>query len=146
MMPEMKPIVKIVVNGSSGYGPYVDAYTDKVTITAEGIQYQYKPMCPEVHRPRKWSYRTDRPEFRELWSDLCRLMPDILAAEEELVCDGSEITFIVTFNDKTKQVKTFWSPDGDPFFSCFRLIRKMIPGEEEIPAALWLPEDDEEGS
>ena len=139
----MEKIIRISVKGGSGYGPYSEAFEDKVTVTEDGIQYQYKPMCPEVHKPRKWSYRTDRPEFRELWAELCRLMPDIWAAEEELVCDGCEATFKVTFEDKRKIVKTFWSPSGEPFFDCYRLIRKMIPGGEEIPAVLWLPEDEE---
>lgn len=124
----MEKIVRIAVKGGSGYGPYSEAFEDKVTVTEDGIQYQYKPMCPEVHRPRKWSYRTDRPEFRELWEELCRLMPDVLVADEIAVCDGCEATFTVTFAKKNRMVKTFWSPSGEPFYGCYRLIRKNDSG------------------
>ena len=135
-------IVRIVIKGCSGYGPYDLAYDDKVTLTRESIQYLYKPLCvSEENQPRKWSYRTDRPEFGKLWDELCLLILVVLVQEEEMVLDGSEVTFTVTYEDKSKIVKTFWSPYGEPFTSCFRLMKKMIPGGEKVPEVLWTEDE-----
>ena len=40
----------------------------------------------------------------------------------------------------------FESDSKDVIVPCFRVIRKMLPGGEKVPDALWLPEDDEEDS
>ena len=139
----MKKISRIMVKSASGYGPSTEAYEDRLTISEGGIQYLYKPFCPDVQRPRKWSYRTDRPEFRECWDELCNRIPDILALDEDFILDGSERTFIVAYDDKTKDVKTFWNFE-EAFAPCFRAIRKMLPGGEKVPETLWLPEDEED--
>jgi len=143
-MNSMKKIIRIIVKSASGYCPYTEAYDDKLTITEDGIQYLYKPLCLEAHQPQKWTYRTNRPEFGELWSELCRLMPSVLTTEADFICDVGETTFAVTYDDKTREGETFYSTYEEPFVSCFRIIRKMLPGGEKIPAVLWLPEDEEE--
>lgn len=135
-------IVRIAIKGCSGYGPYNLAYDDKVTVTCESIQYLYKPLCvSEDHQPIKWSYRTNSPEFREMWDELCAMIPVILEQEEEMVLDGGEVTFMVTYENKSKIVKTFWSPFGEPFTACFRLIKRMVPGGEKVPEVLWTEEE-----
>lgn len=139
---QLQAIIRIVIKGSSGYCPYDLAYDDKVTVTCESIQYLYKPLCiSEEHQPRKWSYRTNRPDFGEMWDELCAMIPVILEQEVEMVLDGGEVTFIVTYEDKLKITKTFWSPSGDPFTACFRLIKKMIPGGEKVPEVLWTEDE-----
>ena len=141
---EKLKIVKVVIKGASGYGPCDDAYEDALIVSETGIQYLYKPMCPEIHRPRKWSYKTDRPEYAEYWSELCRLMPEILALGEDIILDGCETTFIVTYEDKSKAVKTFWAIYEESLISCFHLVRMMVPGGEDIPEVINVSENDEE--
>lgn len=135
-------IVRIAIKSCSGYGPYDLAYDDKVTITRDSIQYLYKPLCnSEEHQPRKWSYRTNRPDFRIIWDELCSLIPVVLEQPEEMVLDGVEVTFMVTYEDKSKIVKTFGSPYGEPFTSCCQLIKMMIPEGELVPEALWTEDE-----
>lgn len=135
-------IVRLAIKGCSGYGPYDLAYDDKVTITRDSIQYLYKPLCiSEENQPRKWSYRTNRPDFEKIWDELCSSISAVLEQKEEMVLDGSEVTFTVAYEDKSKVVKTFWSPYGEPFASCFRLIKRMIPGGELVPEVLWTEDE-----
>ncbi len=133
----MCSISRIVVKGSSGYGPYDEAYDDCLTITHDGLQHVYKPLCiSEKHQPRKWSYRTDNPEFEKVWNEICYLIPDILSLDEEMVLDGCETRFTVTFENKTKIVKNFWSTFAEPLGELLRLMKKMVPDTEEVPEVL----------
>ena len=140
----MKKITRIVIKSSSGYGAFSDAYDDRITITEKGIQYVYKPLDLVTNQPVKWSYRTDRQEFREAWAELCKVIPGALAVEPDLVLDAGEMSFFVTYEDKSKAAQTFWGVNSELVYTCFRIIRRMLPGSEMIPKALWLPEDEEE--
>lgn len=134
-------IEKITIKSSSGYGPADEAYEDKLTIADTGIQYEYKPIySTEKHQPHKWSYRTDGSEFRKLWQELCEMMPDIIECPEEMCLDAGEVRFVIAFASKNKIVRNFWGAYGEPFWSCFRLIKKMVPGCEEEPTVLWTDE------
>lgn len=138
----MSRIIKIVIKGCSGYGPYNLAYDDKLTITNESIQYLYKPVFPsENHQSQKWYYRTNKPEFRQLWDNLCTMLPNILKQERELVLDGCETTFTITYEDKSKATTTCWSPNEEMIISCLKIIKRMVPPCEKEPAVLWISDE-----
>ena len=61
-----KEIKRITIKGSSGYCSYEYVYEDKLSITPDSISYEFVPaLNSHIRKPRKWTYKTDNPEFRE---------------------------------------------------------------------------------
>lgn len=121
----MKEIVRITIKGSSGYGPYDEAYEDKITISTDTIRYEYVPMVqgPE-NIPRKWSYKTTSPVFSELFRNAARAVEEILnRTEEAFACDIGVTAFSVQYSDKTRRHREFFLP-GDDFRECFMIIKQ----------------------
>lgn len=59
-------IVKIVIHTSSGY--WEPHYSDKLSITADSIKYEYHEFpSPE---PIKWSYSTNDKKFQQQFEDI----------------------------------------------------------------------------
>ncbi len=134
----MLDIIKIVIKGSSGYGPGDMAYTDKLTIESDCITYEYVPVVESEDNPkRRWRYKTNSPTYRELYGLVVAKIPDavINRDKDEFCPDIGGIEFIITFSDKNKWKHIFWIP-GYEFDNCFGLIKKMIPGCEETPSVL----------
>ena len=50
----MKDAIRIIIKGSSGYGPYDETYEDKVTISADSIRYEF---IPKVQSPKNMTKR-----------------------------------------------------------------------------------------
>ena len=74
-----KEIIRVVIKGSSGYGPVEEAYNDKVTITRDSIRYEYTPyLASETNPVRKWSYKTTSPIFQKEFDTLTLLMPKVM--------------------------------------------------------------------
>ena len=122
-------IVRITIKGESCYGPVDEAFSDKITITNSSIKYEYKPHPSsklETNIPRKWSYTTDSPMFKELF------ITDIGATE-----------IIATFEDKHRESAKFFCP-SEFFKEYFRLIKEMVPNTEYVPAVLLTEDDYEE--
>ena len=141
----MADITKIVIKGSSGYGPADEAYEDKLTLDSESIRYEYKPVVESERNPyRKWSYKTTSPIFRHVFLQAVDDMNDIMNMDDDAFCtDIGGIEFIVTFDDKTRWQKIFWLP-GDTFIDLFAVISKLIPDSEYKPAVLLTSEDFED--
>ena len=75
----MPDIIKIVIKGASGYCCSDEAYNDKVTITSDSIAYEYIPCLEsELNPKRKWSYKTDSPLFKVLYSRVVEILPRYL--------------------------------------------------------------------
>lgn len=138
----MIEILKIVIKGSSGWCVADEAYHDKVTITGDCVAYEYHPRYASITNPfRKWSYKTNSPIFMKQYADLVEAMPAIVNRDPNIFCtDVGGIEFILTYSDKTKFKQTFLLP-GDEFKDCFKIIKKMVPECEYVPAVL-LTEDD----
>ena len=141
----MSDIIRIVIKGASGYCCSDEAYNDKVTITSDSIAYEYIPFLESDLNPkRKWSYKTDSPLFKMLYSSVVEMLPRYLEEDIERFCtDIGGIEFIVTYSDKTKYKNIFWVP-GDDFMELFRAIKQMIPTTEYTPAVLLTSEDFED--
>lgn len=134
-------ITKIVVKGTSGYGPADMAFKDKVTVTESSIAYDYTPIFPsDKHIAQKWIYRTDSPIFRKLYYDAVSTIPAVLEIEEPLVCDISGTEFVISYDDGSKVKKEYWLP-SDMFDETFCILKKLIPSCEQIPEVLKTGED-----
>ena len=46
-----KEIIRVVIKGSSGYGPVEEAFRDKLTITRDSIRYDYTPYLVSERNP-----------------------------------------------------------------------------------------------
>ena len=139
-----KDIIRVVIKGSSGYGPVDEAFKDKVTITRNSIQYEYNPyLTSEINPVRRWSYKTTSPIFQKEFDELSTLLPKVMTYEDEFVMDVGMITFMITYSDKSREERDFYLP-GDDFIEVFSVIKKMVPGCEYVPAVLLTSEDYEE--
>ncbi len=138
----MMEVVRITIKGTSGYGPYDEAYEDKVTISPDSIRYEYVPMVQSPENMlRKWSYKTTNPAFSKLFWHAAAAVEEILDQEEKgLVLDIGEIVFTVRYSDKTRRSREFFLP-ADDFKECFSIIKRMIPACEDIPFVLQTSED-----
>lgn len=141
----MNSIVKIVIKGSSGYGPGDLAYEDKLTLTASSIAYEYNPLFASEENPvRKWSYKTTADDFGMLFSQISELMPRVMNPEFEcFACDAGMVDFTVTYADKGKQHRTHWG-FCDDFREIFSLIQILVPRTERIPEVIRIYDDDNE--
>lgn len=138
----MKEIIRIKLEGASGYCLVDEAYNDKLTIYPDSIRYEYTPVVEtETNISRKWSYKTSSPVFRKVFNDVSVAIEEIMDWEERPFCtDISGVGFEITYSDKTKRKRSFLLP-GDDFKDCFSIIKQMIPGCEYIPAVLLTSED-----
>ena len=141
----MAEIIRIIITGSSGYCLVEDAFTDKLTICADSIRYEYKPFIEDDSNiARKWSYKTNSPAFQALFQAASAEVEAILNLEYDFdVTDVGETAFVVTYADKTKRERAFFGTD-DSFKECFFIIRQMVPGCECVPAVLQTEEDYED--
>ena len=136
-----KDIIRVVIKGSSGYGPVDEAFNDKVTITRDSIRYEYIPyLASETNPARKWSYKTTSPIFQKEFVELTTLLPKVMTCGGEFVTDVGAITFTISYSDKSREVQEFYLP-GDDFKEVFSVIKKMVPGCEYVPAVLLTSED-----
>lgn len=136
-----KDIIRVVLKGSSGYGPVEEAFEDKIAITRDSIQYEYRPYLPSEMNPmRKWSYKTTSPILQKLFDDLTKLLPKVMTKDDAFVTDIGAITFAITYSDKSREEREFYLP-GDDFKEVFSVVKKMVPGCECVPAVLLTSED-----
>ncbi len=97
----MAEIKKIMIKGASGYCHIDESFEDKVSITPTSIEYEYVPHTEtEINTKRKWSYRTDSPIFKKLYSDIVEMIPEIIVREVTDTClDIGGIEFYITYSD-----------------------------------------------
>ena len=141
----MKEITKIVIKGTSGYCHVDEGYEDKIIITPNSIEYEYIPnkeSQSETNIYRKWSYRTTSPLFRELYKLVAEMTPQFYKYDpEDLICYDLGLTSITTiYVDRHRQTINFFT-SSEFFADYFRIIKKMVPPCEYIPAVLLTKED-----
>lgn len=138
----MAEIERIVIKSSTGYCCSDEAFKDKISITSMYIVYEYIPYLEtEINPKRKWSYRTDSPIFKKVYSDIADMIPEILGREiTEVYDDIGWIEFNITYIDKTRFKATYWV-SGDYFEVLFKTIKRLIPECEYIPAVFLTSED-----
>ena len=138
----MSDIRKITIKGFSGYGPYDEAYEDKITLTTDSISYEYIPTVEsEINPKRKWRYTTNSPIFSTTYDRISKLIEEILQKEIEAFCtDIGGMEFSLLYTNKSRVKKHYWLP-ADHFYEVVKLIRTMVPQTEYTPAVLLLEED-----
>ena len=126
------------------YSFMLNAYSDKLTITANSIAYEYKPYLKSDNSfnvYRKWSYKTTNSTLGLAFEKIAVAVDEILSRDQEaMYCDCGTIDFIVTYEDGNKVVREFGVP-ADEFAECFKIVREIIPVSEEIPEAIRISED-----
>ncbi|MCF0260840.1 MAG: hypothetical protein HUJ54_13355 [Erysipelotrichaceae bacterium] len=140
-------IIKIIIQGSSGYGPADEAYKDKLILTSCSISYEYKPhekSRSQSNVCRKWSYKTTSPVFKQIFRKAAEKTPDSLNSNKiPFVIDLGSIEITAVFEDKHREKAKFFC-SGDCFREYFSVIKKLVPQTEYLPAVL-LTSDDFEG-
>ena len=135
---------KIVIKSTSGFCSVEYAYSDKLTITANSIAYEYKPYLKSDNSfnvYRKWSYKTTNSTLGLAFEKIAVAVDEILSRDQEVMyCDCGTMNFIVTYEDGNKVVREFGVP-ADEFAECFKIIREIIPVSEEVPEAIRISED-----
>ena len=133
----MEKIAKIVIKGGSGFCHISEAYEDKVTLTENSFSYEYKPKEESKINPSiKWSYKTSSPLFKLQFEKIAKLIPQALLIDpNEVLClDIGPIEFVITYADKTKKEKRYFT-DGSTFKELFNEILAICPSKE-IPEVL----------
>ena len=118
------------------------AYRDKVTATKNSICYEYKPEreCEE-NTPRKWSYKTTRADFGDLFAELATSVSAIVSMDQEVdALDVGVTTFIMSYAEGTRQQRSFCALSY-VFATCFRIAKRMVPSCEKTPKVLSTKED-----
>lgn len=130
-------IIRIVIKGESGYCSHENSYKDKVTITPSSITYEYVPVVEsEKNSHHKWSYKTDSQAFAELYNKAAKIAPRYLnRLDDEFVYDIGATELVITFEDKHRESAEFLVT-SDFFEDLFRVIKKMVPGCEDLPLVL----------
>lgn len=141
----MVTIERIVIKGASGYCCIDEAFNDKVIITPGSISYEYVPAIEtEINPKRKWRYITNGQIFKMTFENIAEMLAGIIDNGIDEICtDVREIEINVTYSDKTRFKEIYWVT-GDYFQELFRVIKKMVPECEDIPAVLLTSEDYEE--
>ena len=107
-------IVRIIIKGGSGYGCADDAYEDKIVLTESSISYEYKPhpmSQSEFNVHRKWSYKTDSPLFKSIFTEVATKTPEYLHNDEILfACDIGPTIITATYEDKHRETVNYFCP------------------------------------
>ncbi len=134
----MKEVVKIKIEGASGYGPIEEAYNDSITIGQTFIEYVYEPAEESEQNPlRKWSYTTNSPLFAKIYREVVSLLPTVIETDpEEVFCtDVGGYDFTITYSDGTALEKSFCTV-GETFAELLHCISRLVPATEYSPALL----------
>lgn len=114
-------------------------------MTPHSIEYLYKPYIEsKTNAIRKWSYRTNSPDFTLIYKQVEEMLPRYLDLDEILFCTDLGITeIIVTYENKNRR-KENWCVPSEYFKDLFALIIKLVPKCESIPDVLRTNDDFEE--
>ena len=138
----MKEVTRVTLKGFSGYGPYDEGYTDKLTLTQDFVSYECIPNFESDVNPHiKWKYSTNNQMFKNVFKDIASLVEETLSREIDVFCtDIGGIEFTLIYLDKTKVKRHYWLP-ADYFYDIIKLIKMLVPPTENMPVIL-LTEDD----
>ncbi|BDF16162.1 hypothetical protein CLOSCI_03538 [[Clostridium] scindens ATCC 35704] len=140
-----KEIIRITIKGSSGYCSYEYVYEDRLSLTSDSISYEFVPaLNSHIRKPRKWSYKSNNPEFKKSFKAIAEGVKEALVNETIAFCtDVGGIEFIVSYDDRSRDRRQFWCTAED-FKELFALIKRLVPAIEEVPETLKTNEDYED--
>lgn len=102
------------------------AYEDFLCITADSIEYRYKPVCFNPASPRCWKYQSDSPEFRHAFA--------ALENPNTYLEDGPMFDIQVELNDDPDQIRGFTglSLEKSKLDEIYSILKFLTP-EPELP-------------
>lgn len=134
----------IVIKSTSGFCPVVYAYNDKLSITPDSIEYEYKPYLESesiLNPYKKWSYKTANSIYPLAFEKIADAVDEILKRElDAFYTDIGAIDFIVIYGDGSKASRSF-KLLSDEFADCFKIIKKIVPATEFTPKVIKIYED-----
>ncbi len=134
----MKEVVKIKIEGSSGYGPIEETYNDSLTLGSTFIEYVYEPVEEsELNPARRWSHITNSPLFKKIYCEVVSLLFSVIDTDPEAVfcTDVGGYDFTITYSDGSTWEKSFCTV-GETFADLFHCISRLVPATEYMPALL----------
>lgn len=133
----MAEITKITITKNPGYGCCSYMFQEKITLTANSIDYKLIPHINNKRDAKKhWKYQSNSDLAKGLLQEAFEELGEIAFIEEDTVCyDIGSIEFEILYLDKTKLKKKFWRPPTD-FRSGLLLVRDLVPHLEKMPRVL----------
>ena len=134
----VRDVVRVIIREESGFlSEPSEAYAERLQVDRRSVSYEYRPRSESERNPgRKWTSRTDSPAFALIFDELASAAAVALREPREpMCCDIGPTTLSVTYDDRTRESKTFFGSMGslaDPL----GLVRKAIPPLEDMPRML----------
>ena len=133
----MAEITKIVITKNPGYGCSSTMLQEKITLTANSIEYKLIPHKnnkedAEIH----WKYQSNSGAVKDKVKEAFDELGKFVWLDENADClDIGSIEFVITYSDKSKLKKIFWRPQTD-FKSGLLAVRDLLPYLEQMPRFL----------
>ena len=130
----MAEITKIVITKNPGYGCSSFMFQEKITLTANSIEYKLIPhMNNKRDTEKHWKYQSNSNAVKDKIKEAFDEIGKIVWLDEDVNClDVGSIEFAITYSDKTRFKKAYWRPPTD-FRDGLIAIRESIPHTEQIP-------------
>lgn len=130
----MAEITKIVITKNPGYGCSSFMFQEKITLTANSIEYKLIPHMnnkrdTEIH----WKYQSNSDAVKDKIKEAFDELGKIIWLDENAKCfDIGSIEFAITYSDKTSFKKAYRRPHTD-FRDGLIIIKELIPHTEQMP-------------
>lgn len=123
----MQRIVQIEVECSAGFCPGNNVRKDKVILTPDTIDYEYKPYCEtESNYAYSWRYQSEDQDFRLKYSQVANRIRKILKKDVEPWYDSGTVVIRVIYADGSALEKTYLRPRSY-FEKLYCAIDDMVP-------------------
>ena len=133
----MAEITKIVITKNPGYGCSSTTFQEKITLTANSVEYKLIPhMNNKRDIEKHWKYQSNSGAVKEKIKEAFDELGKFVWLDENADClDIGSIEFVITYSDKSKLKKIFWRPQTD-FRSGLLAVRDLVPYLEQMPRFL----------
>ena len=133
----MAEITKIVITKNPGYGCSSTMFQEKITLTANSVEYKLIPhMNNKRDIEKHWKYQSNSGAVKDKIKEAFDELGKIVWLDENADClDIGSIEFAITYSDKTRFKKAYWRPPTD-FRSGLLAVRDLVPYLEQMPRFL----------
>ena len=133
----MAEITKIVITKNPGYGCSSFMFQEKITLTANSIEYKLIPhMNNKRDTEKHWKYQSNSDAVKDKIKEAFDELGKIIWLDEDTNClDIGSIEFAITYSDKTRFKKAYWRPPTD-FRRGLLAVRDLVPHLEQMPRFL----------
>ena len=130
----MAEITKIVITKNPGYGCSSNMFQEKITLTANSVEYKLIPhMNNKRDIEKHWKYQSSSGAVKDKIKEAFDEIGKIVWLDENAKCfDMGSLEFAITYSDKTSFKKAYRRPPTD-FRDGFIAIKSLIPYSEQMP-------------